>query len=102
MALANKVKTFFHNEGIHSTTIQPEFVDDPIAQNTELEECILDCGDDIQNDCSTQRCCQDDVKQRKRASFKEMSKDNKKDAEKHILKNNSSHETFHDGQTSDS
>ncbi len=23
--LAEKVKSFFHNEGIHSTTIQPEF-----------------------------------------------------------------------------
>ena len=27
MNIAEKVKEFFHNEGIHSTTIQPEFVD---------------------------------------------------------------------------
>ncbi|XP_054167652.1 uncharacterized protein LOC128965023 [Oppia nitens] len=27
MAIAEKVKEFFHNEGIHSTTIQPEFVE---------------------------------------------------------------------------
>lgn len=27
MQIAEKVKEFFHNEGIHSTTIQPEFVD---------------------------------------------------------------------------
>lgn len=27
MKLAEKVKEFFHNEGIHSTTIQPEFVE---------------------------------------------------------------------------
>lgn len=26
MAIAEKVKEFFHNEGIHSTTIQPEFI----------------------------------------------------------------------------
>lgn len=25
--MAEKVKEFFHNEGIHSTTIQPEFVE---------------------------------------------------------------------------
>ena len=25
--IAEKVKEFFHNEGIHSTTIQPEFVE---------------------------------------------------------------------------
>lgn len=27
MKIAEKVKEFFHNEGIHSTTIQPEFVE---------------------------------------------------------------------------
>ena len=32
MQIAEKVKEFFHNEGIHSTTIQPEFV--------ELEDVI--------------------------------------------------------------
>lgn len=29
MKIAEKVKEFFHNEGIHSTTIQPEFVEIP-------------------------------------------------------------------------
>jgi len=27
MKIAEQVKEFFHNEGIHSTTIQPEFID---------------------------------------------------------------------------
>jgi zinc transporter 1 len=27
MAIAERVKDFFHHEGIHSTTIQPEFID---------------------------------------------------------------------------
>ena len=27
LQVAEKVKEFFHNEGIHSTTIQPEFVE---------------------------------------------------------------------------
>jgi Co/Zn/Cd efflux system component len=27
MAIAERVKEFFHQEGIHSTTIQPEFID---------------------------------------------------------------------------
>ena len=27
MRIAEEVKCFFHNEGIHSTTIQPEFVE---------------------------------------------------------------------------
>jgi hypothetical protein len=27
MKIAEKVKEFFHNEGIHSTTIQPEFTE---------------------------------------------------------------------------
>lgn len=33
MKIAEKVKEFFHNEGIHSTTIQPEFVELPIGGN---------------------------------------------------------------------
>jgi zinc transporter 1 len=27
MDIAEQVKEFFHKEGIHSTTIQPEFID---------------------------------------------------------------------------
>lgn len=27
MKIAEQVKNFFHNEGIHSTTIQPEFIE---------------------------------------------------------------------------
>ena len=27
MRVASQIKTFFHNEGIHSITIQPEFVE---------------------------------------------------------------------------
>ena len=32
MVVAERVKTFFHNEGIHSTTIQPEFIE--VSANT--------------------------------------------------------------------
>ncbi|KAH9642464.1 hypothetical protein HF086_007596 [Spodoptera exigua] len=35
MKIAEKVKEFFHNEGIHSTTIQPEFVELPLGGNEE-------------------------------------------------------------------
>lgn len=51
MMLAGKVKEFFHNEGIHSTTIQPEFteVDD------DLVDCMLDCPDAYS--CSFSTCC---------------------------------------------
>lgn len=35
MQIAEKVKEFFHNEGIHSTTIQPEFVDMPSVSTAE-------------------------------------------------------------------
>lgn len=53
MRVAQQVKTFFHNEGIHSTTIQPEFVD-----FNELEAgriCMLECGPD--KDCHVDTCC---------------------------------------------
>lgn len=52
MHIAEKVKEFFHNEGIHSTTIQPEFVD--IFQEKE-ENCVLDCP--TNTNCVAQTCC---------------------------------------------
>lgn len=37
MKIAEKVKEFFHNEGIHSTTIQPEFLELETTTNTSGE-----------------------------------------------------------------
>ncbi len=51
MAIANDLKEFFHNEGIHSTTIQPEF-----EEHTEKEDgCILECAPE--KNCAAQTCC---------------------------------------------
>lgn len=36
MKIAERVKEFFHNEGIHSTTIQPEFVEVPSTTTEAL------------------------------------------------------------------
>lgn len=71
MKLAEKVKEFFHNEGIHSTTIQPEFIEienvnscttsDGISTNLNIsgkeEGCALDCPN-INEDCVKATCCQ--------------------------------------------
>ena len=43
MKVAEKVKDFFHKEGIHSTTIQPEFVE---FDETADRDCVLECGPD--------------------------------------------------------
>lgn len=51
MILAGKVKEFFHNEGIHSTTIQPEFTE----VEDDLVDCMLDCPDAYT--CSFSTCC---------------------------------------------
>jgi len=40
MRIAEEVKSFFHNEGIHSTTIQPEFVE---ASLYTLSLCLSVC-----------------------------------------------------------
>lgn len=37
MKMAEKVKEFFHNEGIHSTTIQPEFTEVQKKKNIEKQ-----------------------------------------------------------------
>ncbi|CRK99436.1 CLUMA_CG012659, isoform A [Clunio marinus] len=71
MKLAEKVKEFFHNEGIHSTTIQPEFIEietlnscttsDGISTNLNIngkeEGCVLDCPN-IDENCVKATCCQ--------------------------------------------
>lgn len=40
MRIAEKCKEFFHDEGIHSTTIQPEFVEVDTS-NIALHNCFL-------------------------------------------------------------
>eukprot|EP00794_Sanderia_malayensis_P006011 gene6011-6709_t len=52
MAIANDLKEFFHNEGIHSTTIQPEFEE---HSNDVQNGCILECAPE--KNCAAQRCC---------------------------------------------
>ncbi|XP_068908335.1 uncharacterized protein ZnT63C isoform X1 [Tenebrio molitor] len=62
MKIAEKVKEFFHNEGIHSTTIQPEFIDfracPEITDNDQTEDCVLDCPKTTDSDnCVQNTCC---------------------------------------------
>lgn len=64
MKIAEKVKEFFHNEGIHSTTIQPEFIDYqdyPISSEEvgQTEDCVLDCPKSTDNSetCVQNTCC---------------------------------------------
>ncbi|CAH1956916.1 unnamed protein product [Acanthoscelides obtectus] len=67
MKIAEKVKEFFHNEGIHSTTIQPEFVDyTDLPTNSKeqrndatTDDCFLDCPKPESSDdnCLRNTCC---------------------------------------------
>jgi len=74
MKIAEKVKEFFHNEGIHSTTIQPEFVEiealnnintDGIIKNVNVSNsqdcCALDCPTTDEG-CTRATCCQNNNK----------------------------------------
>lgn len=57
MKIAEKVKEFFHNEGIHSTTIQPEFTELPTDESaSETESCALDCPVKDRA-CAASTCC---------------------------------------------
>ncbi|OQV24842.1 putative Zinc transporter 1 [Hypsibius exemplaris] len=60
--VANRIKNFFHDEGIHSTTIQPEFEDfredEEYAQKAYLfdsSSCALLCPED--KNCDQDMCC---------------------------------------------
>lgn len=53
--LSVKIKEFLHNEGIHSTTIQPEFVQS--HGNKQLEQCTMHCVP--ASWCQKHWCCSD-------------------------------------------
>ncbi|XP_067655326.1 proton-coupled zinc antiporter SLC30A1-like [Haliotis asinina] len=54
MYLANQVKEIFHDEGIHSTTIQPEFIE--AGQSLENKpSCVMECHPD--KNCIVHTCC---------------------------------------------
>jgi len=61
MRVAERVKEFFHNEGIHSTTIQPEFVEtgEPTGSISSTEDCMLSCPKTTSTDqgCDASKCC---------------------------------------------
>lgn len=63
MVLAEKVKKMFHEEGIHSTTIQPEFVELEVESVNSDENCILDCPSTDKDDCAANTCCGPTAKQ---------------------------------------
>lgn len=46
------LKDFFHQEGIHSTTIQPEFIEGMLAETEK--PCLLPC---VSNSCKEKKCC---------------------------------------------
>ncbi|KAH3886005.1 hypothetical protein DPMN_010006, partial [Dreissena polymorpha] len=50
MKIAEKIKKLFHNKGIHSTTIQPEF-----SENWDTADCALACGPE--KNCYPDTCC---------------------------------------------
>jgi len=50
--IAEEVKEFFHHEGIHSTTIQPEFVEE--SESSSIADCILECKPAL---CGPSMCC---------------------------------------------
>jgi zinc transporter 1 len=53
---AARIKEFFHVNGIHSITIQPEFLGKN-ADGFGTSDCLLPCGDDS---CETDACCPED------------------------------------------
>ncbi|KAK2878502.1 hypothetical protein Q8A67_019293 [Cirrhinus molitorella] len=51
MDIAKRVKDIFHDEGIHATTVQPEF--SPISEGAADYQCELSC----QSQCKPKLCC---------------------------------------------
>ncbi len=53
MILAKQVRECFHSHGVHSSTIQPEFIGRDDIPDIPEETCLLDCGDE----CANGKCC---------------------------------------------
>lgn len=51
MEVAKRIKDFFHNEGIHATTVQPEFV--TFSSESRDSQCELAC----RTVCAPKQCC---------------------------------------------
>uniref|UniRef100_A0AAY5KYH6 Solute carrier family 30 member 1b n=1 Tax=Esox lucius TaxID=8010 RepID=A0AAY5KYH6_ESOLU len=51
MGMAKKIKSLFHDEGIHATTVQPEFV--TIQSESNVYVCELSC----RKQCAPKLCC---------------------------------------------
>jgi len=53
--LATNLKEFFHCEGIHSTTFQPEFQDqEEKVKDAQTNKCLLSC---VSKSCEEKVCC---------------------------------------------
>uniref|UniRef100_A0A8C1XWT1 Solute carrier family 30 member 1b n=1 Tax=Cyprinus carpio TaxID=7962 RepID=A0A8C1XWT1_CYPCA len=51
MDIAKRIKDIFHDEGIHATTVQPEF--SPISEGSGDSQCELSC----RSQCKPKLCC---------------------------------------------
>ncbi|CAH2254506.1 zinc transporter 1 [Pelobates cultripes] len=51
MDVAKRIKDFFHDEGIHATTIQPEFSN--VESGSRISLCELSC----RTQCAPKQCC---------------------------------------------
>ncbi|KAL6477918.1 hypothetical protein MHYP_G00137530 [Metynnis hypsauchen] len=51
MDIAKRIKSFFHDEGIHATTVQPEFSSD--TAESSVSDCELPCY----SQCAPKLCC---------------------------------------------
>uniref|UniRef100_A0A4W4E2Z9 Solute carrier family 30 member 1b n=1 Tax=Electrophorus electricus TaxID=8005 RepID=A0A4W4E2Z9_ELEEL len=51
MDVAKRIKNFFHDEGIHATTVQPEFSSDTTGP------CVFGCDLPCYSQCAAKLCC---------------------------------------------
>ncbi|RUS89908.1 hypothetical protein EGW08_002349 [Elysia chlorotica] len=80
MELASRIKHLFHNAGIHSTTIQPEFIDWQEAMGSD-RTCALVCPPD-DGICAPATCCGDkDLRPRKTQNLAEANQNNSNNAD---------------------
>lgn len=71
--MAHQLKEFFHDEGIHSTTIQPEFDLEVLSDESKgllknMESCLFEC----ENKCAEKTCCGNIISKKVSVESKEI------------------------------
>lgn len=81
--ISSSLKQFFHKEGIHSTTVQPEFIaEDEVLLGQVTAQCLLACVDEA---CAEKVCCKPEINNKGNRTSSRSSRSQSREEERRSL-----------------